>query len=607
MDTPYDGHVGLWHVSGSWVGERTIDELAETVKRYTPTADGIYVKTSEGSAWQGVNDQKASMEINGPDDIKKWADTLARYDLDLHAWAIPKGQNIPAEIDLISRACQVPGVRSMILDVEPFEGYWRGTRQDAIRLMSGIRERVGRDFHIGMSVDPRRHWYSAIVPDAWRPYINSIHPQVYWELMGRDDEDVLTETYVVWGTYGLPIYPVLQAWNVSADAVREAQDIARNVRGATGLSYFRLGVISPLVFQAINDEVVDSAVGPDRVVRYYGWEKVIAPYEGGYMDGTQTGQPSESEFQEFVSVRGHKVKYKETEAQADRVYAQWNPILPTDGTYEVSVYIPAQHATTAAAQYHIHGIKGAGTELLVKLNQSRYANQWVPLVVYEFEGGQRGGQVNLTDLTGESNKEIAFGAVRWRQVIARPIGDDPAPVPQGFDAPVGTAEERRSEKVWPGSWFDATGFAVYYTAIGPSYHTGVDLNSNRPTWDSDRNAPVYAGAAGVVTFSGLLRGTWGHVIVIRHDPLPNGKIFWTRYAHVNNPQVVEGQRVERGEQIANIGNANGKLPYHLHYDVVKTDIVERTPGHWPGLNLDLVLQHYVDPKKFTQDNRPPRS
>lgn len=133
----------------------------------------------------------------------------------------------------------------------------------------------------------------------------------------------------------------------------------------------------------------------------------------------------------------------------------------------------------------------------------------------------------------------------------------------------------------------------------------MDLNNNRPNWDSDRNTPVYAPAHGVVTFSGLLGGSWGHVIVVRHDPLPNGTVVWTRYAHLNDPQVTEGQRVERGEEIAKIGNANGRMPYHLHYDILKTDILERSPGHWPGTDLSSVLRHYHNPRTFTEQNRPP--
>ena len=602
MVSPYQDKVALWHWEGDAVGEATIDELARMVKTRAPVVDAIFVKTSDGPEWQGAYDSKESMKIRGPQDIRRWIDTLANYGLEFHSWKVLRGIQIDREIDLIVQTASIPGVKSIILDIEPYEHYWQGSRQDVIRLMSGVRQRIGPNFHIGISVDPRSHWYNAIYPDAWRPYINSVHPQCYWGTMQRSPESILTETYVTWGGYGLPIYPVLQAHGVSPDSIRRAQDVARSVRGATGLSYWRIGVIGPLEYEAINDEVVDSEVGPDDVWRRYGWQKIIAPYESGYMDGTHIGLPPGQVLSEFTSVRGHPIKYKQTRADRDTVWTLWRPNIPERGVYEISVFIPSRHATTRNARYHIHGIANSNQEVIVKLDQSRYNDQWVPLVVFEFDRGPEGAQVNLTDLTDENDREIAFTAIRWRQVVESSEPSKQA----GFDPPVGTVQERLSDQVWPGTWFDATGYATYYTSIGPAYHTGADLNNNSPTWDSDRNAPVYAPADGVVTYSAPASGTWHYLIIIRHDPLPDGTVVWSRLAHVQNPLVREGDRVVRGQHIANVGNAGGQLPYHLHFDIAKTDILESRPGHWPGLNLDEVYRHYVDPKKFIQEHRPRR-
>jgi len=171
----------------------------------------------------------------------------------------------------------------------------------------------------------------------------------------------------------------------------------------------------------------------------------------------------------------------------------------------------------------------------------------------------------------------------------------------GFDPPMGTAAERLSAQVWPGTWFDATGFATYYTTVGAAYHTGADLNL---PGDVDRAMPVYASAGGIVTFSNRGGGSWGNLIVIRHDPLPDGRIVWTRYAHLQNPIVKEGDRVERGQQIAQIGNADGQLAYHLHFDVATTSVLETNPSHWPGTNLTSVLNNYTDPRQWVIDHRP---
>lgn len=599
MATPFDGKIGVWHVEGDAVGEATIDALGTTVKRYAPAVDGIYVKTHDGAHWQGTFDNKAALAIKGPTDISRWVSGLNSCPLEFHAWCEVRGTDIAGETARIVEVARTPGVRSIILGVEPYPDVWKASRDDVLRLMSGVRAQIGENFHLGLRVDPRQEYYQTIFPDMWRPYVNSLHPLIYWELMQRDPDSVLDETYVVWGQYGLPIYPVLQGW-ADPNGIRQAQDIARSVRGATGLSYFRLGVIGPLHFPVINDEKVDEELGPDRVLRSYGWERIAAPREVGYMDGAHSGQPIEAVLREFTSVRGHPIKYKATGAAADEVWAQWTPDLPRPGLYEISVYIPSRHATTRQARYHIHGVQGAASELLVRLDQSLYSNQWVPLVVYAFTGDPGSGRVNLTDLTGEAGREIAFTAIRWREVVEQ--REPPIVTGVGFDPPIGTPEERLGDKVWPGRWYDATGFASYYTAVGGAYHTGADLNLPR---DADKNTPVYSPADGRVTFSGRSTGTWGRIVVIRHDPLPDGTVVWSRLAHVTNVQVREGDRVERGQQIANVGNADGKLPWHLHFDIAKTNIVERQPGHWPGPNRSVVLAHYVDPREFILRHRPP--
>ncbi len=597
MTTPYEGKIALWHLEGDVVGEPTIEAVVATIRRYAPVVDAIYVKTSDGPSWQGASDNKLAMAVRSAADIVRWITALENAGLEFHAWCEARGANVDGEIARMVETARVQGVRSMIIGVEPYPQVWSPRRDDVLRLISGVRNQLGSGFHIGLRVDPRQRYYDTIFPDVWRPYINSIHPLIDWEAMKKDPDEVLTEAYVTWGAYGLPIYPVIQAGG-NPTGIRAAQNYARSVRGATGLSYFRLGTIGPMQFPVINEEAVDEEIGPDRVLRRYGWERIISPRESGYMDGTQIGMSTDAVFREFTSVRGQVIKYKSTQATQDEVWAQWTPGLPGPGVYEISVYVPSRHATTRQARYHIHGVSGAASELLVKLDQSIYNNQWVPLVAYEFTGEQGSGRVNLTDLTGESGREIAFTAIRWRQVIEQ----TQPPEGNGFDPPIGTAEERLSSQVWPGRWYDATGYATYYTTVGGAYHTGADLNL---PGDLDRNAPVYAPADGVVTFSGRSTGTWGRLIVIRHDPLPDGTVVWSRLAHITSPIVREGDRVERGQQVANVGNAEGKLAWHLHFDIAKTDVLERNPAHWPGSNLNGVLNHYHDPRAFVTKHRPP--
>lgn len=87
-------------------------------------------------------------------------------------------------------------------------------------------------------------------------------------------------------------------------------------------------------------------------------------------------------------------------------------------------------------------------------------------------------------------------------------------------------------------------------------HEGLDIAAHS-------GAPIWAAAAGVVTFSGRL-GDYGNLIVVRHDAR-----YSTAYAHNKQNFVARGDRVERGQHIADVGmsgNARGRQP-HLHFEV----------------------------------------
>ena len=152
----------------------------------------------------------------------------------------------------------------------------------------------------------------------------------------------------------------------------------------------------------------------------------------------------------------------------------------------------------------------------------------------------------------------------------------------------------------PGQWIDATGYNAWYN--GGQYHTGADLNLNAPTWDSDAHAPVYAAANGEVVFAASLP-VWGNVVIVKHL-LQDESCVWSRYAYLEKMAVHAGDVVERGQQIGAIGNANGRYPYHLHFDISKTTVLQSCSRHWPGTNEALVLANYVDPKNFILAHRP---
>ena len=87
-----------------------------------------------------------------------------------------------------------------------------------------------------------------------------------------------------------------------------------------------------------------------------------------------------------------------------------------------------------------------------------------------------------------------------------------------------------------------------------SMHTGIDVAGPRGT-------PVIAPAEGVITFAGTQRG-YGKMIKIRH-----AFGFETVYAHLDRVRVTLGQRVARGDLIADMGNTGRSTGPHLHYEI----------------------------------------
>jgi murein DD-endopeptidase MepM/ murein hydrolase activator NlpD len=85
-------------------------------------------------------------------------------------------------------------------------------------------------------------------------------------------------------------------------------------------------------------------------------------------------------------------------------------------------------------------------------------------------------------------------------------------------------------------------------------HEGSDFAASHGT-------PIHATADGVVIHAGW-QGGYGRLIKIRHE-----FGIETRYAHLSNIRVREGQRVSRGDRIGDMGNSGRSTGTHLHYEV----------------------------------------
>lgn len=262
MTTPFDGRLLWWHWQGGRVTEPTIEELATAVRAATPTVAGIAIKTSTGAQWQGdYDDPKREMAITGPDSIARWVEVLARHDLETHLWCVLRGEDPAREAALVVQACQVPGVRSMILDVEAGPCYFGGQPPEvAHALITQVRQGLPPTFHLGLCLFADNGEADAIHLDVWLPCVQSLHPMVYhWEHSRATSrpEPYLDRAFGALSPYGLPIVPLLQTYpdpTTGADPPGEhiyAATVHALRRGAPGVGYFRWGAASPAAFEAI--------------------------------------------------------------------------------------------------------------------------------------------------------------------------------------------------------------------------------------------------------------------------------------------------------------------------------------------------------------------
>lgn len=191
--------------------------------------------------------------------------------------------------------------------------------------------------------------------------------------------------------------------------------------------------------------------------------------------------------------------------------------------------------------------------------------------------------------------------VTWWQNAAKPAVSVPLSPPpvvaDTFQAPVGDGKLWSAQPVaTPGAWFSANNYLNLYTlGSGNAYHTGVDLNE---AGDADAHSAVNAAANGVITYAQRVLGsTWGNLIVERCT-LFDGRLVYLRYAHVENVLVSVGDAVTRGQRLASVGNGFGTVPYHLHFDVSETPILNTSPTNWPGLDRAFLTANYSDPYVF---------
>lgn len=117
------------------------------------------------------------------------------------------------------------------------------------------------------------------------------------------------------------------------------------------------------------------------------------------------------------------------------------------------------------------------------------------------------------------------------------------------------------------------------------FHAGLDFAAQTGT-------PVFATADGVVSCADRVNG-YGNCVDISH-----GYNYLTRYAHLSQILVKDGQRVKRGEMIGKVGSTGKSTGPHLHYEVRFKDEPQNPVNYY---FMDLTPAEYAEMVRIAEN------
>ena len=159
-----------------------------------------------------------------------------------------------------------------------------------------------------------------------------------------------------------------------------------------------------------------------------------------------------------------------------------------------------------------------------------------------------------------------------------------------FAYPISKNEYVTEAKDAKDEWYNATNF-------GEDNHLGEDWNKNSGG-NTDCGEPVYAIGNGTIVYAEYAGIGWGNVVIIEHT-LPDGKKVESLYGHLQEILKKSGE-VKKREQIAKVGNADGKYLCHLHLEIRD----ETCPmWHAVGGGYSGERNGWLDPSEFIDKHR----
>lgn len=139
----------------------------------------VLIKAWDEVYWMSTFD-KHPAAISGPAQIAKLVATYKAQGIGVYLWGVPKNRNVATQLRLAKACLDVPGVKGLYLDVEPYAGFCNA---DCVYLADTFMAqlRAARpSAYLGVIYDPRNQHWARSGTMRWLKHANAAAPMCYW-------------------------------------------------------------------------------------------------------------------------------------------------------------------------------------------------------------------------------------------------------------------------------------------------------------------------------------------------------------------------------------------------------------------------------------------
>ena len=251
----------------SWVWHFPVDGSKEAIAdKLVASNMGVILKSHDGTDWMSRYDHSPDA-ISGPAQLRRIADYFESRGVPFFTYAVVQGVDPLREAQMAAQVLN-SGARGIFLDLEPWNGYWRGTPQAAVIFGQELR-RLAPNGIVIATVEPRP-WVVPNIPMAeFAAFSDAIAPMDYWESFksngpyfaaagyppppeGVTPEFLLDIGNALFDQYNLPIMPIGQGASQNMSLWNRFLDHSA-LLGMPVVSTWRHGVTFPPVFDLLRD------------------------------------------------------------------------------------------------------------------------------------------------------------------------------------------------------------------------------------------------------------------------------------------------------------------------------------------------------------------